>query len=79
MRLPAPVWDGAGHEAVPYGYENVRPNAEPSWPYDPASQAPAATYPAASYGAADVLPPLPRGPLAMIASGLLGFLSLGAR
>ncbi len=69
-RPPAPVWDGAGSEPVPYGYQNARWNGD---------QDPALQEPYAAYGVADVSRPLPRGPLGMIESGLLGFLDgLGA-
>jgi hypothetical protein len=71
-RPPAPVWDGAGTEAVPYGdrspygYQSAQWNADQP---DPALQEPVA-----AYGVADGPRPLPRGPLGMIESGVLGFL-----
>jgi len=70
-RPPAPVWDGAGYEAVPYGYQSARWNAD--------QQDPAWQESAGSYGFADGSRPLPRGPLGMLESGLLGVLGVGAQ
>jgi hypothetical protein len=72
-RPPAPVWGGSGYETVPYGYERAGWNGGPSGPEDPALQASVAPY-----GAEDVSQPFPRGPLGMLASGLVGILNLGA-
>jgi hypothetical protein len=70
-RPPAPVWDGGGYEPVPYGDESAA-----HWGADrgdPPLQEPVA------YGVANVSQPLPGGPLGMLASGLIGMLSLGVR
>ena len=72
-RPPAPVWDGADHDAVPYGYQNAQWNSGQSWPRDQPLQTPYA-----AYGYGDGARPLPRGPLGMIESGVLGFLGVGA-
>jgi hypothetical protein len=69
-RPPAPVWEGAGNEAVPYGYQSARWNADrddPAW-----------HEPVGPYGFPDVPQPLPRGPLGRLESGLLGILGVGA-
>ena len=68
-RPPAPVWEGADNEPVPYGYQSARWNADQR---DPALQESVGPY-----GFRDQSPPLPRGPLGMIESGLLGFLGVG--
>jgi len=69
-RPPAPIWNRASYEAVPYGYESAAHwNAGQSWQDDPTLQAPAA-----SFGLANVVQGLPRGPVGMLASGLIGFL-----
>ncbi len=71
-RPPAPVWDGAGYEAVPYGDQGPYGYRSAQWNAD--QQDPALQEPVAVYGVTDVSRPLPRGPLGMIESGVLGFL-----
>jgi len=71
-RPPAPVWDRGGYESAPYGYQNADWNTGQSLPRDQALQAPFA-----AYGVDDGTRPLPRGPLGMIESGVLGFLGVG--
>ena len=70
-RPPAPVWDGAGTEAVPYGDRSPYGYQTAQWNAD--QQDPALREPIAAYGLADGPRPLPRGPLGMMESGVLGF------
>jgi hypothetical protein len=77
-RPPAPRWQRAGYDAVSYGHERAHFgdesrhwNAGQSWPHDATMQAPVAS------GVAAVSQLLPRGPVGMIASGLLGLLNVG--
>lgn len=69
-RPPAPVWEGAGYGAVPYGYQSARWNAD--------QQEPVLHEPIGPYGFEGGARPLPRGPLGMLESGVLGFLGVGA-
>jgi hypothetical protein len=64
---PAPVWNGTGAEPVPYGDQSPYGYRSAQWNVDQQE-------PVAAYGVEDVSRPLPRGPLGMIESGLLGFL-----
>jgi hypothetical protein len=72
-RSPAPVWDGARHQAVPYDDESAHWNAGRSWPRHSTVQAPVAAVGAVASQL------LSHGPAGMIASGLLGSLNLGTR
>jgi hypothetical protein len=71
-RPPEPVWDGGGYGPVPYGDESAV-----HWGAGQGDR-PLPT-PVAAYGIAGVSHALPGGPLAMLASGLLGVLSLGVQ
>jgi len=71
-RPPEPVWDGAGTEPVPYGDRSPYGYRNAQW--NPGQRDPPLQEAVAAYGVADGPQSLPRGPLGMIESGLLGFL-----